>query len=197
MGNFTEFYENFFKETPKEKEIREKMDKLTEDYESSDAFIEYNAKMNALIDELRVERTNKRDKNPIKRGQNKVKAVISKKDITNNVDDLKMAEIIEKYNALNVHERRRFFFSVREDDLDMFDNPKTTEKNVDELQEILVQTCIDYVNANNLNDIDEVSFSVDGLGESAKYGEWTLSTDSHIRVVGIQDEVRKKIGENW
>ena len=73
MGNFTEFYENFFKESPKEKEINDKINKLIEDYESSDAFIEYNAKMDALIDELRVERTNKRAKNPIKRGQKTIK----------------------------------------------------------------------------------------------------------------------------
>ena len=86
MGNFTEFYEDFFKETPKEKEIREKMDKLTEDYESSDAFVEYNAKMDGLIDELRVERTNKRAKNHIKRGQNKVKVTNIRKDTTNNVE---------------------------------------------------------------------------------------------------------------
>ena len=197
MGNFTEFYENFFKESPKEKEINDKINKLIEDYESSDAYIEYNAKMDALIDELRVERTNKRAKNPIKRGQKTIKIDTTRKDITSDVDALKMAEIIEKYNDLNIHERRRFFFNIREDDLDNFINPKTTEGNVDELQEILVQTCIDYINANNLDDIDEVSFSVDSLGYSAKHGEWTPSTDSHIRVVGIQDDVRRKIGENW
>lgn len=56
----------------------------------------------------------------------------------------------------------------------------TTHENTKELHEILVQTCIDYINKNNLTDIDCVSFNVDGLVESAKEGKWMPASDSYL-----------------
>ena len=94
--------------------------------------------------------------------------------------------------------------------LDNYKNPITTQDNIKELQEILVQTCIDYIRKHNLTDIDEINFSVNGLsGDSYREGKWMPSTDSHIEVIGIEYEkwtsmnngkeykmpVRKKIGE--
>lgn len=63
--------------------------------------------------------------------------------------------------------------------------PKTNKEHIRELQEILVQTCIDYINKNGLTDIYSVSFSADDLNTSAEYGEWTPATDSYIRIRGI------------
>ena len=72
----------------------------------------------------------------------------------------------------------------------------TTEEHIKELQEILVQTCIDYIKKNNLTDVDAVHFSADGLGESVEYGEWTPGTDSYIKLTGIKIERhRRKNGE--
>lgn len=91
-----------------------------------------------------------------------------------------------------------------------YKNPVTTRDNIKELQEILVQTCIDYMKKHNLTDIDEINFSVNGLsGDSYREGKWMPSTDSSIEVIGIEYEkftlmnngkeyetpVRKKIGE--
>lgn len=61
----------------------------------------------------------------------------------------------------------------------------TKHENTKELQEILVQTCIDYINKHNLTDIDSVRLYVDGLIESAKEGKWLSSSDSYFGLFGI------------
>ena len=76
-----------------------------------------------------------------------------------------------------------------------YKNPVTTTENIKELQEILVQTCIDYIKRNNLTDIGEAQFKVDGIQEGVEFGEWTPGMDSHICVMGLQDGERRIIGE--
>lgn len=79
------------------------------------------------------------------------------------------------------------------------DDPKpglTKIEHIKELQEILVQTCIDYINKNNLTDIYQVSFNADSLAESAKYGKWESCTDSYINIQGLSHEnYKRKNGE--
>lgn len=78
---------------------------------------------------------------------------------------------------------------ARSKDLPTYNNPVTTINNIKELQERLVQTTIDYIKENNLTDIYDVSFSVDGLeGNAIEFGEWTPCMDSSISVEGLQDE---------
>lgn len=61
----------------------------------------------------------------------------------------------------------------------------TKKEHIVELQRILVQTCLDFINKHGLKDI-----------YSAKCGEWQSVTDSHIRVDGIRTEKhRRKNGE--
>ena len=97
---------------------------------------------------------------------------------------------------------------IKHDDLPKYINPVTTTNDIKELQEKLVQTCIDFVKEKNLTDIDMVRFNVDGLEDSIEFGEWTPGMDSYIGVEGLQDEsyldrfgesysfrVRKFIGE--
>lgn len=70
-----------------------------------------------------------------------------------------------------------------------------------ELQERLVQCCIEFILEKGDMDISEVRFSADSLQESADNGEWTCSTDSSISLYGYvwNDETksndRAKIGE--
>ena len=71
-------------------------------------------------------------------------------------------------------------------DLPTYSNPITTRENINELQHLLVHTCIDYMRKYNVTDIDEINFSVDGLNGSYEYGEWTPGTDSSIEVIGLQ-----------
>lgn len=49
-----------------------------------------------------------------------------------------------------------------------------------ELQEKLVQTCIDFMNEKNIDDVDEIAFRADMLHESAACGSWQPCTDSTI-----------------
>lgn len=97
---------------------------------------------------------------------------------------------------------------IKHDDLPKYMNPVTTTDNIKELQQHLVQTCIDFIKEKNLTDIDAVRFNVDGLEDSIEFGEWTPGMDSYIGVEGLQDEsyldrfgesysyrVRKFIGE--
>ena len=86
-------------------------------------------------------------------------------------------------------------------DLPDYKNPVTKLEHIKELQEILVQTTVDYIKKHNLTDVYAVSFGVDGLENDAiEYGCWTPGMDSSIHVEGLQEEegknfrVRKKIG---
>ena len=72
--------------------------------------------------------------------------------------------------------------------LDNYKNPITTKENINELHHLLVQTCLNYMREHKLTDIDEIHFSVDGLGGSYEYGEWTPATDSSIDVIGLEFE---------
>ena len=79
---------------------------------------------------------------------------------------------------------------IRHDDLPKYENPVTQQSDIKELQERLVQTCIDFIKERNLTDIDAVRFNVDGLtGNAIEYGEWTPAMDSYIGVEGLQDEL--------
>jgi hypothetical protein len=98
---------------------------------------------------------------------------------------------------------------IRHDDLPKYINSVTTTNDIKELQERLVQTCIDFVKEKNLTDIDMVRFNVDGLtGNAIEFGEWVAAMDSYIGVEGLQEDtyigksgdpytftVRKFIGE--
>ena len=98
---------------------------------------------------------------------------------------------------------------IRHDDLPEYINPVTTTNDIKELQERLVQTCIDFIKEKNLTDIDMVRFNVDGLtGNAIEFGEWVSYMDSYIGVEGLQEDtyvgksgddytfrVRKFIGE--
>lgn len=80
---------------------------------------------------------------------------------------------------------------IQHADLPMYENPVTTTDDIKELQQRLVQTCIDFVRTRNLTDIDAVYFQVDGLGDSIEFREWTSGMDSFISVEGLQDELQE------
>lgn len=71
----------------------------------------------------------------------------------------------------------------------------TTTDHIKELQELLVQTCIDYINKNGLTDLYSVYFNADSLNESAKWGSWQPCTDSYIKVEGLGSENYKRKDE--
>ena len=88
---------------------------------------------------------------------------------------------------------------IRHDNLPNYEIPVTQKNDIKELQEQLVQTCIDFIKERNLTDIDGVRFNVDGLTNDAiEYGEWTPAMDSYIGVEGLQDKlIESKSGEAY
>lgn len=78
---------------------------------------------------------------------------------------------------------------IRHDDLPKYINPVTTTEDIKELQQRLVQTCVDFIKERNLTDIDMVRFNVDGMTRNAiEFGEWVPAMDSYIGVEGLQEE---------
>jgi len=65
---------------------------------------------------------------------------------------------------------------------------KTHKEMAKELQERLVQCCIDYINENGDKDIQEVHFNADELQESAKNKKWSPCTDSYIELDSYEKE---------
>ena len=57
---------------------------------------------------------------------------------------------------------------------------KTTDVLISKLQDRLIQCCIDFIDENNLGDLERVDFTADGLQISSEFGEWSLATDSFI-----------------
>ena len=116
--------------------------------------------------------------------------------------------VLEEYKKLSKEDKRNFEIglqALKSENLEPYSNPVTTEDQLSELQDILVQVCINYININGLTDIDEIIFNADSLQHSAHFGKWVPTTDSYIRAVGyekINDGknnycIRKKIGDIW
>ena len=57
-----------------------------------------------------------------------------------------------------------------------------------ELQQRLVQCCIDFVEEKKNEEIEWVSFTVDNLQYSVKHGSWHPYSDSTCQVDGIDEE---------
>lgn len=75
-----------------------------------------------------------------------------------------------------------------QDDSNNVIKEKTHKEMAKELQERLVQCCIDYINENGDKDIQEVHFNADELQESAKNKEWSPCTDSFIELCSYKKE---------
>lgn len=76
-----------------------------------------------------------------------------------------------------------------------YENPITSLKDLSDLQHLLTNVIISFCKERKLNDIDRLSFGVDGIQDSIEYGEWTPSTDSSLIAYGYENEKQKLIGE--
>lgn len=56
-----------------------------------------------------------------------------------------------------------------------------------ELQDRLVQCCIDYIKETGDTNIDRVIFTADALQDSSKYGSWQPCTDSTCELEKLTD----------
>lgn len=204
-----DFYTKFFETTPKEEEIEKKIEELEANYKNSISYKEYVEQLNALYNDLAKERRNKKlEIGPRPKRDKGVKKILDKKKDFNIKEYTDADRVLEEYKKLSKEDKRNFEIglqALKPENLEPYSNPVTTEGQLSELQDILVQVCINYININGLTDIDEITFSADSLQRSAHFGKWVPATDSYIRAVGYEEIndgknnycVRKKIGDIW
>ena len=61
-----------------------------------------------------------------------------------------------------------------------------TKEQINNLHHLLVQTIIDYINKNNIEDLQEVRFNADELQISAQQAVWCPETDSYLACIGYR-----------
>ena len=72
------------------------------------------------------------------------------------------------------------------------------------MRSTIFKRTLDFINDNNLKDVDVVAFSADSLQESARYNQWCPATDSFLTLEGVEKsekdggyEVRKLIDKSY
>ena len=204
-----DFYKKFFENTSKEEEIEKKIEELQANYKNSAPYKEYVEQLNALYNDLSEERHKKTlEIGPWPKRDRGVKKIFDKKKDFNIKEYTDADKVLEEYKKLSKEDKRNFEIglqALKPENLEPYSNPVTTEDQLSELQDILVQVCINYININGLTDIDEIIFNADSLQHSARFGKWVPTTDSYIRAVGYEKindgknnySIRKKIGDIW
>ena len=200
------YYDWLFKESDEEKEIHRLIDEETARYNNTEAHKEHVAKLDELFERLKVageERREEAKKHKPKRVKEKYLSEEemaelrekNRKEKEARIDSYPepLRTIIRDYEALpdeakKVFNKETYFYKP---DYDDYKDPITTEKDMNELLEILVQTTIDFINERGLTDIYSVGFGADDLQGSAKFGEWEPCTDASIHVTGIGKEKSK------
>lgn len=56
------------------------------------------------------------------------------------------------------------------------------KEQINDFHDKLMDFVINYLRDNNIDNVDIISFSVDGLNMSVKHGEWIPFTDSSLSV---------------
>lgn len=222
MSEERSLYSWLFDKSEEEKEIETQIKEEVERFESTEFYKKHQEKLDALY-----EKSSEAFRKRAAEGRRHRKPVVPKdgKELSDATKETKLKvrksreekfaalpeniqKLVKEYEALSDSDKRAFnwFSDSRKSVSDRFDpvvNRITTDKNINELHYILVQTVIDYINDNSLTDINEIHFSADGLKTSAQYGEWTPETDSYLGIYGLEKEgegeydwVRRFIGED-
>lgn len=213
-----------FKKTEKEEEIQSRIDAEYERFISSSEHLEHKQRLKALFEEMHVAQNERLADAKEYRKQHFPRKTVNFSKETEEQRENRLAELRKKkeeriaslpenlrnaialYNSLSDNEKKVFgkeAIGYNDFDLDNMVNKQITHEQTEELQDILVQTCIDFINENELKDVDAVYFSADSLQESARCNEWTSSTDSFLTLEGMEyDEkcdfhVRKFIDKSF
>ena len=218
MAEEKTYYEWLFTHSEEEERILAELDAERERFEGTEEYKQHNEKTHKLYEELKVagaERMKEAEKHKPERRRAKAKKVdpevwkteqeeIRKKRFESYPEELKKA--VNAFNDLDENEKKAFASETWcwHPDYDDYENPQTTQEDLAQLLEILVQTTINFINERGLKDIDAIGFGADSLQESARWGEWVAATDANIHATGIGKEkgrdgkeysVIKKIGE--
>lgn len=203
-----------FKKTDKEEEIQKRIDEEMDSFEKTPEYIAHKERINALFNEAHeahIERINdakeyRKEHFPRKKGitidfsketkeQREERLAKARKRKEERIASLpeNLRKAIALYNSLSDNEKKVFCqeaVGYKDSELDEMKNKQITHEQTRQLQDILVQTCIDFINEQGLKDVDAVYFSADSLQESAKFNEWTPSTDSFLTLEGVEyDEI--------
>ena len=196
------YYDWLFEETEEEKEIQRKLDEERERYEATEAYQEHKKTLDGLFTDLKKAGEHRREeaknhrpqRTKIKRSEEEMAEFREKnrkeKEARIEAYPEPLREIIRQYRGLDDAAKKVFQKETWEytPDHDKYQNPKTSEKDMKELLEVLVQTTIDFVNERGLTDVYSVGFGVDNVQNSAAAGEWVCSTDADIHVTGLGKE---------
>lgn len=200
------YYDWLFRDSDEEKEIRRQIDEETARYRNTEAHKEHVSKLDELLERLKVAGEKKREEAKKHKPKRAKARYLSEEEMAElreknrkekeaRIDSYPepLRTIIRDYEALpdeakKVFNKETYFYKP---DYGKYKDPITTEKDMKELLEILVQTTIDFINERGLTDIYSVGFSADGLQGSAKFGEWESCTDASIQVTGIGKEKSK------
>ena len=197
------YYDYLFEQSDEEKRINEELKDEYERFRDTEAYKEHHKKIDELHDKLvaagevrRMEaRKHKPQRlSPAKIDMEKFKAEQEQKEkerFDGFPEELK--EAINAYNNLDENEKRKFQTETWcwHRDYEDYKNPQTTQEDLSQLMQILVQETIDFIRERGLKDIDSIGFGIDSLQESAKHGEWIAASDGNIYATGIGMAVGK------
>ena len=200
------YYDWLFKESDEEKEIQRQLDEERALFENTEVYKEHYAKVDELLERLKVAGQKRREEAKNHKPKRAKAKHLSEEEMAEfrekgrkekeaRIDSYPepLRTIIRDYEALpdeakKVFNKETYFYKP---DYDDYKDPITTEKDMKELLEVLVQTTIDFINERGLTDIYSVGFGADDLQGSAKFGEWEPCTDASIHVTGIGKEKSK------
>lgn len=200
------YYDWLFRDSDEEKEIHRQLDEERACFENTEVYKEHYAKVDELLERLKVAGQKRREEAKKHKPRRAKAKHMTEEEMAELREKNRMEKetridsypeplrtIIRDYEALTdeakkVFNKETYFYKP---DYDDYKDPITTEKDMKELLEILVQTTIDFINERGLTDIYSVGFGADDLQGSAKFGEWKSCTDASIHVTGIGKEKGK------
>lgn len=206
------YYDYLFEQSEEEKQIYAELDAEYAAFRETEAYKEHEKRVDELHERLFAAGERRREEAKKHKPKRRARAKhmneeelaafkaegqrIKDERINSYPEDLKA--LIKAYEGLDegakkVFKKETYFYAP---DYDDYKDPQTTEKDIKELLEILVQETIDFINERGLKDIWSVGFSADSLQESARYGEWTPATDASIYVTGMGKEIGRN-GEEY
>ena len=214
-------WEKMFKKTEKEEDIQSRIDAEFDRFENCPEHLEHKERLKALFAEMRQAQAERQEEGKRYRREKFPRKSVSvsqeefekrraenerKREEQINALPEPLRSTIKTYENFSDEEKdvfeRKTFRPFREE-LDKMNNVQITHEQTRQLHDILVQTCIDFINENGLKDVDAVAFSADSLQESARWNEWTPATDSFLTLEGMEKDdklnfcVRKFIDKSY
>lgn len=199
-------WEKMFKKTPKEEEIQSRIDAEYERFDNSPEHLAHKERLKVLFAEMRQAQAERHEE-----GKRYRREKFPRKSISVNQEEFKkrraenerkreeqinalpeaLRNAIKAYDSFSDEEKNIFDRKVNRpfrEELDKMKNVQITHEQTKQLHDILVQTCIDFINENGLKDVDAVAFSADSLQESSRWNEWTPATDSFLTLEGMEKD---------